>query len=285
VTIGAAQPFCIIGERINPTGRKVFAEELRGGDLSTVTKDAQAQVAAGADMLDVNAGIPLVDEPELLQAMLRTVQDAVEAPICIDSSVVEALEAGLAVYEGRALVNSVTAEDERLEAILPLVARHDAAVIGLANDETGIPETPEKRLECARRIVEAAADHGIKANDVIIDPLAMTVGADTEAVTTTLRTISLIRDELGVNMCLGASNVSFGLPQRHALNAGFLPMAMAAGLTSAIMSTAEVVVSSVRASDLLLGHDPWGANWIAAHRARQAAEAQTAEAQEAAATA
>jgi 5-methyltetrahydrofolate--homocysteine methyltransferase len=285
VTIGAAQPFCIIGERINPTGRKVFAEELRGGDLSTVTKDAQAQVAAGADMLDVNAGIPLVDEPELLQAMLRTVQDAVEAPICIDSSVVEALEAGLAVYEGRALVNSVTAEDERLEAILPLVARHDAAVIGLANDETGIPETPEKRLECARRIVEAAADHGIKANDVIIDPLAMTVGADTEAVTTTLRTISLIRDELGVNMCLGASNVSFGLPQRHALNAGFLPMAMAAGLTSAIMSTAEVVVSSVRASDLLLGHDPWGATWIAAHRARQAAEAQAAELQEAAATA
>jgi 5-methyltetrahydrofolate--homocysteine methyltransferase len=282
VTIGAEQPFCIIGERINPTGRKVFAEELRGGDLSTVTKDAHIQVAAGADMLDVNAGIPLVDEPELLQAMLRTVQDAVEAPICIDSSVVEALEAGLAVYEGRALVNSVTAEDERLEAILPLVARHDAAVIGLANDETGIPETPEKRLECARRIVEAARDHGIKANDVIIDPLAMTVGADTEAVTTTLRTISLIRDELGVNMCLGASNVSFGLPQRHALNAAFLPMAMAAGLTSAIMSTAEVVVSSVRAADLLLGHDPWGGSWIAAHRARQAAEA---NAQEAAATA
>jgi 5-methyltetrahydrofolate--homocysteine methyltransferase len=279
VTIGAEQPFCIIGERINPTGRKVFAEELRGGDLSTVTKDAHAQVTAGADMLDVNAGIPLVDEPELLQAMLRTVQDAVDVPICIDSSVVEALEAGLSVYEGRALVNSVTAEDDRLEAILPLVARHDAAVIGLANDETGIPETPEKRLECARKIVSAAQDHGIAANDVIIDPLAMTVGADTEAVTTTLRTISLIRDELGVNMCLGASNVSFGLPQRHALNAGFLPMAMAAGLTSAIMSTAEIVVSSVRASDLLLGHDPWGANWIAAHRARQAAEAEAANAQ------
>jgi 5-methyltetrahydrofolate--homocysteine methyltransferase len=278
VTIGAEQPFCIIGERINPTGRKVFAEELRGGDLSTVAKDAQAQVSAGADMLDVNAGIPLVDEPELLAAMLRAVQDAVDVPICIDSSVVEALEAGLSVYEGRALVNSVTAEDDRLEAILPLVARHDAAVIGLANDETGIPETPEKRLECARKIVQAAGDHGIAANDVIIDPLAMTVGADTEAVTTTLRTISLIRDELGVNMCLGASNVSFGLPRRHALNAGFLPMAMAAGLTSAIMSTAEIVVSSVRASDLLLGHDPWGANWIAAHRARQAAEAAAAEA-------
>ncbi|MBV8956822.1 MAG: dihydropteroate synthase [Solirubrobacterales bacterium] len=271
VTIGAEQPFCIIGERINPTGRKTFAEELREGNLETVTQDALGQVQAGADMLDVNAGIPLVDEPELLKSMLRTAQEAVDVPICIDSSVVEALEAGLSIYEGRALVNSVTAEDERLEQILPLVARHDAAVIGLANDETGIPETPEKRLECAQRIVTAAQEHGIAASDVIIDPLAMTVGADTEAVTTALRTISLIRDELGVNMCLGASNVSFGLPQRHVLNAAFLPMAMAAGLTSAIMSTAEVCVASVRASDLLLGHDPWGANWIAAHRARQAA--------------
>jgi 5-methyltetrahydrofolate--homocysteine methyltransferase len=273
VTIGAEQPFCIIGERINPTGRKSFAEELRGGDLSTVTADALAQVEAGADMLDINAGIPLVDEPELLKSMLRTAQDAVDVPICIDSSVIEALEAGLSVYEGRALVNSVTAEDERLEEILPLVARHEAAVIGLANDETGIPETPQKRLECAQKIVSAANDYGIATEDVIIDPLAMTVGADTEAVTTTLRTISLIRDELGVNMCLGASNVSFGLPQRHVLNAGFLPMAMAAGLTSAIMSTAPVCVEAVRASDLLLGHDPWGANWIAAHRARQTAAA------------
>ncbi|HWE32685.1 MAG TPA: dihydropteroate synthase [Solirubrobacteraceae bacterium] len=271
VTIGAGQPFCVIGERINPTGRKTFAEELRGGDLSTVTGDALAQVEAGADMLDVNAGIPLVDEPELLKAMLRTVQDAVNAPICIDSSVIEALEAGLSVYEGRALVNSVTAEDDRLEEILPLVARHDAAVIGLANDETGIPTTPEERLKHARKIVSVAGDYGIDACDVIIDPLAMTVGADTEAVTTTLKTISLIRDELGVNMCLGASNVSFGLPRRHALNAAFLPMAIAAGLTSAIMSTAEVCVASVRAADLLLGHDAWGASWIAAHRAREAA--------------
>jgi 5-methyltetrahydrofolate--homocysteine methyltransferase len=276
VTISADGPFCVIGERINPTGRKVFAEQLRNGDLSTVAIDAVTQVRAGADMLDVNAGIPLVDEPELLKSMLRAVQDAVDAPICIDSSVIEALDAGLSVYEGRALVNSVTAEDDRLEEILPLVARHDAAVIGLANDETGIPETPQKRLECARRIVQAAQDHGIAKQDVVIDPLAMTVGADTEAVTTTLKTISLIRDELGVNMCLGASNVSFGLPQRHVLNAAFLPMAMAAGLTSAIMSTAEVCVQAVRAADLLLGHDPWGASWIAAHRARQAA--QTAEA-------
>ena len=278
VTIGADRPFCIIGERINPTGRKAFAEQLRGGDLSTVTVDATAQVQAGADMLDVNAGIPLVDEPDLLKAMLRTVQDAVDAPICIDSSVISALEAGLSVYEGRALVNSVTAEDERLEEILPLVARYGAAVIGLANDETGIPETPQKRLECARVIVGAAGDYGIAAEDVIIDPLAMTVGADTEAVSTTLATISLIRDELGVNMCLGASNVSFGLPQRHVLNASFLPMAMAAGLTSAIMSTAEVCVQAVRAADLLLGHDPWGTSWIAAHRARQAALQQEATA-------
>jgi 5-methyltetrahydrofolate--homocysteine methyltransferase len=282
VTIGADQPFCVIGERINPTGRKQFAQELRDGDLSTVTVDAVAQVRAGADMVDVNAGIPLVDEPELLMSMLRTVQDAVDVPICIDSSVIEALEAGLSVYEGRALVNSVTAEDERLDEILPLVAKYGAAVIGLANDETGIPETPHKRLECARKIVSAANDHGIATADVLIDPLAMTVGAATDAVTVTLATISLIRDELGVNMCLGASNVSFGLPRRHVLNAGFLPMAMAAGLTSAIMSTAEVCVQSVRAADLLLGHDPWGSSWIAEHRARVAAEKAAAEAETAA---
>jgi len=273
VTIGPEQPFCIIGERINPTGRKVFAEELRNDDLSTVTKDAVAQTEAGADMLDVNAGIPLVDEAELLQKMLRTVQAATDLPICIDSSVIEALEAGLSVYEGKALVNSVTGEDDRLEEILPLVAKHGAAVIGLANDETGIPETPQQRLEIATKIVSAAGDHGIPPEDVVIDPLAMTVGADTEAVTTTLATISLIRDTLGVNMCLGASNVSFGLPERHVLNASFLPMAMAAGLTSAIMNTAEVCVQSVRGADLLLGHDAWGASWIAAHRARQAAAA------------
>jgi 5-methyltetrahydrofolate--homocysteine methyltransferase len=270
VVIGHDQPFCVIGERINPTGRKTFAEELRGGDLSTVAADALAQVQAGADMLDVNAGIPLVDESELLASMLGEVAAATDAPICIDSSVIEALEAGLSVYEGKALVNSVTGEDERLDEILPLVARHGAAVIGLANDETGIPETAQQRLDIARKIVSAAGDHGVGPEDVIIDPLAMTVGAATDAVTITLQTISLIRDELGVNMCLGASNVSFGLPRRHALNAAFLPMAMAAGLTSAIMSCADEVVSAVRAADLLLGHDEWGARWIAEHRARQA---------------
>jgi 5-methyltetrahydrofolate--homocysteine methyltransferase len=270
VIIGRSRPFCVIGERINPTGRKKFAEELRAGELSAVAHDAVTQVEAGADVLDVNAGIPLVDEAALLAKMLQAVQAAVDVPICIDSSVIEALEAGLSAYEGRPLVNSVTAEDDRLSEILPLVARHGAAVIGLANDETGIPDTPAARLECARKIVSAAHDHGIARDDVVIDPLAMTVGADPSAVRTTLQTISLIRDELGVNMCLGASNVSFGLPQRHALNAAFLPMAMAAGLTSAIMSTAAPVVDAVRASDLLLGHDEWGANWIAAHRARQA---------------
>jgi len=271
VTIGHDQPFCVIGERINPTGRKRFAEELRGGDLSTVTADALAQVEAGADMLDVNAGIPLVDEAELLKQMLGHVVDAVDVPLCIDSSVIEALEAGLSVYDGKALVNSVTGEDDRLEEILPLVARHGAAVIGLANDETGIPETAQQRLEIARKIVSVAGDHGIPPEDVVIDPLAMPVGADTTVVVTTLEAISLIRDELGVNMCLGASNVSFGLPRRHALNAAFLPMAKAAGLTSAIMSCAPEVVDAVRAADLLLGHDEWGARWIAAHRAREAA--------------
>jgi 5-methyltetrahydrofolate--homocysteine methyltransferase len=278
VVIGHDQPFCVIGERINPTGRKLFAEQLRGGDLSTVAVDALAQVDAGADMLDVNAGIPLVDESELLKDMLAKVAAAVDVPICIDSSVIEALEAGLSVYEGKALVNSVTGEDDRLEEILPLVARHGAAVIGLANDETGIPETPQQRLEIARKIVSVAGDHGIPPEDVVIDPLAMTVGAATDAVTITLETISLIRDELGVNMCLGASNVSFGLPRRHTLNGAFLPMAMAAGLTSAIMSCADEVVSAVRAADLLLGHDEWGARWIAEHRAREAAKNEQAAA-------
>ncbi len=271
VVIGPGRPFCVIGERINPTGRKKLQAELQQGDLSRIEVDVAQQVAGGADMLDVNVGDPLADEVELMRRAVPLVQGLTELPLCIDSSVIEALEAGLGAYEGRALVNSVTAEDERLELILPLVARHGAAVIGLANDETGIPETAQERLRHARKIVSAAGDHGIAPADVVIDPLAMTVGAD--AVNVTLDAIRMIRDELGVNMCLGASNVSFGLPERHVLNAAFLPMAMAAGLTSAIMSTAEVCVQAVRGADLLLGHDPWGASWIAAHRARAAAQA------------
>ena len=271
VTIAIDKPFCIIGERINPTGRKAFALELRNGNLDQVLEDADAQIAMGCDMLDVNAGIPLVDEAELLAKMIRLLQAHTDIPLCIDSSVIEALEAGLDAYEGKALVNSVTGEDDRLDLILPIVAKHGAAVIGLTNDETGIPETAEQRLVIARKIVSACGDHGIPPEDVVLDPLAMTVGADPQAVRITLDAIEMIRDELGVNMCLGASNVSFGLPERFVLNAAFLPMAMAAGLTSAIMSTAEVCVQSVRAADLLLGHDPWGTSWIAAHRARQAA--------------
>jgi 5-methyltetrahydrofolate--homocysteine methyltransferase len=272
VTIAIDKPFCIIGERINPTGRKAFALELREGNLDRVIEDADAQIAMGCDMLDVNAGIPLVDEAELLAKMIRLLQDHTDMPLCIDSSVIEALEAGLDAYEGKALVNSVTGEDERLEVILPIVAKHGAAVIGLTNDETGIPETAEKRLEIARKIVGVCGDHGIPPEDVVLDPLAMTVGADPQAVRITLDAIEMIRDELGVNMCLGASNVSFGLPERHTLNAAFLAMGSAHGLTSAIMNgLSEECVRSVRASDLMLGKDEWGANWISAHRARQAA--------------
>ena len=274
VTIAIDKPFCVIGERINPTGRKAFAAELREGNLGRVIEDAESQIAMGCDMLDVNAGIPLVDEAELLAQMIRLLQDHTDMPLCIDSSVIEALEAGLDAYEGKALVNSVTGEDERLELILPIVAKHGAAVIGLTNDETGIPETAEKRLEIARKIVGVCGDHGIPPEDVVLDPLAMTVGADPQAVRITLDAIEMIRDELGVNMCLGASNVSFGLPERHTLNAAFLAMGSAHGLTSAIMNAlSEECVRSVRASDLMLGKDEWGANWISAHRARQAAVA------------
>ncbi|MDX6620743.1 MAG: 5-methyltetrahydrofolate--homocysteine methyltransferase, partial [Gaiellales bacterium] len=262
VTIAIDKPFCVIGERINPTGRKAFAAELREGNLDRVIEDADAQIAMGCDMLDVNAGIPLVDEAELLAKMIRLLQDHTDMPLCIDSSVIEALEAGLDAYEGKALVNSVTGEDERLELILPIVAKHGAAVIGLTNDETGIPETAEKRLEIARKIVGVCGDHGIPPEDVVLDPLAMTVGADPQAVRITLDAIVMIRVELGVNMCLGASNVSFGLPERHTLNAAFLAMGSAHGLTSAIMNAlSEECVRSVRASDLMLGKDEWGANW------------------------
>ncbi|GIH98601.1 dihydropteroate synthase [Planobispora takensis] len=272
VIIGHDRPFCVIGERINPTGRAKFAEALRAGDLSQVVLDVRRQVAAGAHVLDVNAGVPLTDEAQLLSSVVKLVQEHTDLPLCIDSSVVEALAAGLEVYEGKALVNSVTGEDDRLAEILPLVKRYGAAVIALANDETGIPETAEQRLEITGKIVRVAVEeYGIPIEDIVIDPLAMTVGADTDAVNVTLQTIRAIRDTYRLNMCLGASNVSFGLPDRHALGSAFLAMAAAAGLTSAIMNAlAPECVTAARAADLLLGNDPWGANWIAAYRARQA---------------
>jgi 5-methyltetrahydrofolate--homocysteine methyltransferase len=273
VVIGDDQPFCIIGERINPTGRKKFQEQLRAGDLSAIEEDVAAQVAGGAMVLDVNMGVPLTDEAELLAKAVRLVQSLTDLPLCIDSSVVEALEAGLAAYEGKALVNSVTAEDERMELILPLVKKYGAAIIALPNDETEIPEDPKRRLELCHKIVHVATTrYGIAAEDIVIDPLAMPIGADSLHAVRTMDAITMIRDELGVNMTLGASNVSFGMPDRHTLGATFLPMAMRAGLTSAIMDArTPQVVSAVKAADLMLGHDEWGASWIQLHRARQAA--------------
>src|SRR4030088_1904686 len=234
VVISGHRPFVIIGERINPTGRKVLAAEMKEGKMDRVRADAIAQGAAGAHMLDVNAGIPAIDEAALLIATIKAVAEVSDLPGCIDSSVLEALEAGLAAYEGKALVNSVTAEDERMDRILPLVKKHGAAVIAMANDETGISMVPEERLAIARRIFERAGDHGIPPQDVIIDPIAMTVAADTQAGLVTLETMRLVRDELGNNMTCGASNISFGLPERGVVNAAFLPVAMYAGLTSAI---------------------------------------------------
>jgi 5-methyltetrahydrofolate--homocysteine methyltransferase len=272
VVIGADEPFCIIGERINPTGRKAFQAELRAGDLSRVRVDVTDQVAGGAMILDVNMGTPLADEAELMAGAVKLIQSVTDLPLCIDSSVVEALEAGLDAYEGKALVNSVTAEDARLAAILPLVRRYGAAVIALPNDEDEIPESPERRLALARKVLDVAVDrYGLAPEDVVVDPLAMPVGADTTTVGRTLETISLIRGELGLNMTLGASNVSFGMPDRHAIGAAFLPMAIAAGLTSAIMDArTPELVRSVKAADLLLDRDEWGGAWIAAHRSRQA---------------
>jgi len=273
VRIGGENPFCIIGERINPTGRKVFQEQLRRGDLARVEIDVAEQLAGGAMVLDVNMGAPLCDEAELMTAAIALIQSRCDLPLCLDSSIVEVLEAGLAVYQGKALVNSVTAEDDRLEAILPLVKRHGAAIIALPNDEEEIPEEPARRLELARKIVDVATGkYGIPIEDIVIDPLAMPVGADTSLVLRTLETIELLRAELGVNMTLGASNVSFGMPDRGAIGAAFLPMAIAAGLTSAIMDARSLqLVQAVKAADLLTNRDAWGAAWIAAHRARQAA--------------
>jgi 5-methyltetrahydrofolate--homocysteine methyltransferase len=274
VTIGHDQPFCIIGERINPTGRKKFQLELRAGNLSAIEKDVTDQIAGGANVLDVNMGVPLTDEPALLSKAIILIQSITDMPICIDSSIIEALQAGLETYQGKALVNSVTGEDDRMELVLPLIKKHGAAIIALPNDETGIPATAAERMVITEKIVRAVEKHGIPLEDLVIDPLAMTVGADPEAVKITLETIYLIREKWGLNMTLGASNISFGLPYRHALNAAFLPAAMSHGLTSAVMdSRTPLIVESVRAADLLLGLDPWGSTWITRFRAMEAAKA------------
>ncbi|HEX6144461.1 MAG TPA: methyltetrahydrofolate cobalamin methyltransferase [Geminicoccaceae bacterium] len=272
MAIGFERPFTIIGERINPTGRKKLAAEMAAGDFSSVEADALAQVAAGAHMLDVNAGIPLADEPAILAATIKLVQSLVDVPLSIDSSIVAALEAGLAVYQGRPLVNSVTGEEERLEAVLPLIRKYDCAVVAISNDETGISEDPDVRFEVAKRIVERAADHGVKARDIVVDPLVMPVGALNQAGRAAFRLIRRLREELGVNTTCGASNVSFGLPNRHGMNATFLSMAIASGMTSAIMNPLHAEeMTGVMGADVLMGHDPDCRRWLRKFREPAAA--------------
>jgi 5-methyltetrahydrofolate--homocysteine methyltransferase len=272
VVIGPERSFTIIGERINPTGRKKLAEEMTAGNYARVREDALAQVNAGAHMLDVNAGIPLTDEPAILAEAIRTVQSVTDAPISIDSSIVAALESGLQAYEGKALVNSVTGEEERLESVLPLIKKYGAAVIGISNDETGISEDPDVRLTVARKIIERAQDHGIPKEDVLIDPLVMPIGAMRYAGRQVFEIVGRCRDELGVNTCCGASNVSFGLPNRAPLNGAFLAMAIAAGLTSAITNPIETEIKiSIQAANVMMGHDENCVIWIQGNRPDAAA--------------
>jgi 5-methyltetrahydrofolate--homocysteine methyltransferase len=263
VRIGPDQPFVMIGERINPTGRKLLAAEMAAGNFDRVRSDAIAQAAAGAQMLDVNAGIPLADEPGILAEAIRVVQAAVDVPLSIDSSIVAALAAGLAAYQGKPLVNSVTGEEERLESVLPLVAQYHAAVIGISNDETGISEDPDVRFAIARRIVQRAESYGIPREDVIIDPLAMPIGAVRYAGLTLFKLVRRLRDDLGVNTCCGASNISFGLPNRPALNAAFLSMAIAAGMTCAITNAMEPEIRTmIMAADVMMGRDENCTEWL-----------------------
>ncbi len=268
VVIGPDRPFTVIGERINPTGRKLLAAEMKEGDYSRVKADALAQVAAGAHMLDVNAGIPLADEPRILAEAVQLVQSLVDVPLAIDSSIVEALQAGLDVYQGKALVNSVTGEEERLESVLPMIAKHGAAVVAISNDETGISEDPDVRYDVAAKIVRRAADHGIPKEDVVVDPLVMPIGAMRYAGRQVFRIVRRLRDELGVNSICGASNISFGLPNRAGINSAFLSMAAANGLTSAITNPLEPeITAAVKAADVMNGNDPDCATWIRSHRA------------------
>ena len=267
VAIGFGRPFVMIGERINPTGRKLLTEEMKAGDFSRVEADALTQVAAGAQMLDINAGIPLADEPAMLARAVKLVQSVTDVPLSIDSSIIEALEAGLSAYVGKPLVNSVTGEDEVMERVLPLVARHGAAVVAISNDDTGISEDPEVRFSIAKRIVERAADHGIPACDVVVDPLVMPIGAMGSAGQQVFSLVRRLREELGVNTTCGASNISFGLPNRHHITGTFLAMAMGAGMTSAIMNPLhEEVKTAIQAANVLAGYDTDCATWIRSHR-------------------
>ncbi len=267
IEIGFERPFCIIGERINPTGRKLLAAEMAEGDYSRVVSDAIAQVEAGATMLDVNAGIPMADEPRILAECIQLIQNTVDVPLAIDSSIVEALESGLSVYKGKPLVNSVTGEEERLEVVLPLVKKYGAAVVAISNDETGISEDPNERYKVAKKIVERAEDYGIPREDVVVDPLIMPVGAINLAGRSALDLIRRLRDELKVNTTCGASNISFGLPNRHGMNAAFLSMAVGAGMTSAIMNPLHTEeMSAIMGADVMMGTDPECRRWISKYR-------------------
>jgi 5-methyltetrahydrofolate--homocysteine methyltransferase len=273
VKIHRDHPTAIIGERINPTGRKQVLAAIQAGEFDMVRNDAIAQVEAGAAILDVNAGVPGVDEVALLRNVMRIVTEVVDVPLCIDTANPKALEAALEFYKGKALINSVNGEEKSLKAVLPLAKEHQAAVIGLCMNEDGIPPTAEERLKVAAKIIEQADKLGIPIEDIVIDPLTLTMGADSKAGSITLKTVALVREEFGVNITMGASNVSFGLPDRKYVNAAFLAMAIQAGVTCPITNPLVTEINTaVLAADLSLGKDEFGMRWIKSYRKRQKTE-------------